>query len=120
MNTPYIWLGLLGLVAGVLSGLFGIGGGVIIVLGLTALGLNQKVATGTSLAALALPLGVMVATYEYHRRGEVKPEWAVVLLISMILGGFIGARLTAPMSPTLLKRLFGVFLIVMGIKSLWK
>lgn len=120
MTPPYFWLVLLGLFAGLLSGLFGIGGGVLIVMGLTALGLNQKVATGTSLAAMALPLGVMVATFEYYKRGEVRLEWSGVLMISMILGGFVGSKLTAPMSPLLLKRLFGVFLVVMGIKNLWK
>ncbi len=119
-QTPYFWLAALGLAAGLLSGMFGVGGGVIIVMGLTALGLDQKTATGTSLAALAIPIGVILACAEYDRRGEVRPAWALILIVAMVLGGYLGARLTSPMSPLLLKRLFGVFLILMGIKNLWK
>lgn len=120
MNLTYFWLGLLGLSAGVLSGLFGIGGGVLIVIGLTALGLDQKTATGTSLATLCVPLGVLLGAMEYHRRGEVRISWAIAIAIGLAAGGLIGAKLTAPMSPILLKRLFGGFLVLMGIKNLWR
>ncbi len=64
--TSLLVLGV-GLLAGVLSGMFGIGGGVIIVIALTALGLDQKTATGTSLAAMIPPVGLL-AVMEYHGR----------------------------------------------------
>jgi uncharacterized membrane protein YfcA len=111
-------LGVIGLGAGVLSGLFGIGGGVVIVASLTAMGLDQKTATGTSLAALIPPVGLL-ACMEYYRRGEMKPGWAMIIAVTLAVGALVGAKLTAPMSPLLLKKLFGGFLVVLGIKNIF-
>jgi uncharacterized membrane protein YfcA len=115
--ATYTLLCCLGLSAGVLSGLFGIGGGVVIVMGLVALGMDQKTATGTSLAALIPPVGLL-ACLEYYRRGEMKLSWAAVIAVTLALGALGGAKLTAPMSPVLLKKLFGGFLIALGIKNI--
>ncbi len=114
----YVLLGALGLAAGVLSGLFGIGGGVIIVLGLTSLGLDQKTATGTSLAALIPPVGLL-ACLEYYRRGQMKLSWAMIIAVTLAVGALAGAKLTAPMSPILLKKLFGGFLLILGLKNIF-
>ena len=65
MTMTSFWVLLTGLASGVLSGMFGIGGGVIMVFALTALGVDQKTATGTSLAAMVLPVGLF-AVMEYH------------------------------------------------------
>lgn len=118
MQTTYIWLSLLGLTAGLLSGLFGIGGGVIIVLGLTGLGLSQKMATGTSLAAMIPPVGLLAAL-EYYRRGEMRLSWAAILAVGLAIGALFGAKLTAPLSPSIMKKLFGAFLVVMGLKNIF-
>lgn len=119
MNIQYLWVTIIGLVAGVLSGLFGIGGGVIIVLCLTAfLGLDQKSATGTSLAAMVPPVGIL-AVWEYYRRGQVNIPFAVIIGLGILVGALVGARLTAPMSPIMMKRLFGGLLTFIGLRYIF-
>ena len=104
----------LGTVAGVLGGLFGIGGGLVIVPVLVlALGLDQKTATGTSLFALLWPVGVL-GVYEYWRRGEMRFDYGAWIAVGLVLGIYLGAKLVAPMSPAQMKRLYGVFLLVVG------
>ena len=78
MGTVFIGIGI-GVAAGVLSGLFGIGGGIVIVPALVFLGLTQKHATGTSLAALVLPVGIL-GVLEYAHRHEVEWKYAIGIL----------------------------------------
>ena len=116
MSNPNVILGmlLLGLVAGVLGGLFGIGGGLVIVPALVlAMGLDQKTATGTSLFALLWPVGVL-GVWEYWRRGEMRADYGGWIAVGLVLGILIGAKLTAPMSPRTMKQLYGAFLLVAG------
>ena len=83
---------LIGLAAGVLSGLFGIGGGVVIVPALAAFGrMSFTTATGTSLAALLLPVGLLGAM-EYWKRGQVQPIPAALVALGLVLGAWVGAR----------------------------
>ena len=104
----------LGLVAGVLAGLFGIGGGVIMVIGMVGLmKLPFLTATGTSLAAMLLPVGVF-GVMEYHRRGHIDIRAALLLAAGLTLGAWIGARVAQGAPPALLQRGFAVFLLVMG------
>lgn len=104
-----------GVAAGVLGGLFGIGGGLVIVPALVLLvGLNQKTATGTSLFALLWPVGAL-GVWEYWRRGEMRGDLGTWIAIGLVGGIFLGAKLTAPLSPATMKRAYGVFLIVIGI-----
>ena len=111
---------LTGIVAGISAGFFGIGGGVIIVPALVLFnGMTQKQATGTSLAALLLPVGFM-AVYEYHRKGNV--DWRAALIIgSMIVFGSWASSYFAnvKVSDVQLKMAFGVFAIVMGTYTIW-
>lgn len=109
---------LIGMAAGVLSGIFGIGGGVLIVPALIyALGYPAKTATGTSLGALLLPVGLLGAI-TYYRNGHLVPRTALLLALGLFLGAWFGARLTQEMAPALLQRLFAVFLVVMAAR-LW-
>ncbi len=111
-----LWVLLLGLVAGVLSGIFGIGGGIVIVPTLVlAFGLTQKTATGTSLAALLLPVGLL-AVLTYYRAGEVNVRVAGYLAAGMVVGTFIGARFTQSLPDVLIKRLFGVLLLYIAVR----
>lgn len=102
---------LIGLVAGVLSGLFGIGGGIVIVPALVFVAqMAQKTATGTSLAALLLPVGALGA-YEYYKTGAL--EWRAALLIApgLAVGALLGAKLALQLPSRDLQRAFAVFLV---------
>jgi len=108
--------GLIGLVGGVLSGLFGIGGGLVIVPALILLaGMTAKQAAGTSLAALLLPVGILGAM-EYWRAGHVNVQMALLVAIGLLVGAFIGARLAVGLPNELLQRAFGVLLLLVGLR----
>ncbi len=112
--------GLIGLVGGVLSGLFGIGGGLVIVPGLILLlGMTPKQAAGTSLAALLLPVGILGAI-EYWRAGYIDVRLALLLAVGILIGAFIGARVAVGLPNELIQRAFGVLLVVVGVRlALW-
>lgn len=108
--------GLIGLGSGVLSGIFGIGGGLVIVPGLIVLmGMTIKQAAGTSLAALLLPVGILGAL-EYWRAGHIDVRIAVVLALGLLIGAFFGARLALGLPNELVQRAFGVLLVVVGVR----
>ena len=108
--------GLIGLVGGVLSGLFGIGGGLVIVPSLILfLGLTPKQAAGTSLAALLLPVGILGAM-EYWRAGYIDVRLAVLLALGILIGAFFGARIAVGLPNELIQRVFGVLLVVVGVR----
>ncbi len=108
-----IFLGI-GLVAGVLSGIFGIGGGVVIVPALILIaGLAPITATGTSLAALLLPVGALGA-YEYYRKGHLNLPAAMWIALGLAVGVWFGARLAQHLSPVQLRRAFSVFLVLVA------
>lgn len=105
----------LGLAAGVIGGMFGIGGGLIIVPALILLfGLDLKTATGTSLMAQLLPVGLL-GVREYWRRGQVAVGGGLWIALGLFAGALIGAILTGKISPASMKRLYGVFLLAIGL-----
>jgi uncharacterized membrane protein YfcA len=108
----------IGLAAGVLSGLFGIGGGVLIVPALVYLGLAQKHATGTSLAALMLPVGIL-GVIEYARRHEVHFKYAIGIALGLTAGALAGAILAGHLSNTVLRRAFGGLMLVVSVRFLF-
>ena len=106
---------LLGLVAGVMSGLFGIGGGVVIVpLLCTIFHFEQRKAAGTSLAALLLPVG-LPGVILYNQAGELSFLSALPVALGLLVGALGGARLAIGLKPLLIKRLYGAFLLIIGI-----
>lgn len=106
----------IGLLAGVLSGLFGIGGGVLIVPALVYFArMPIKMATGTSLGALLLPVGLLGA-WAYHQNGNIDIKASLTVALGLFLGAFVGAKLTQGMSPQLLQRLFALFLAAMAVR----
>ena len=108
----------LGLVAGVLAGMFGIGGGAIMVPAMMFLvGFSTKMATGTSLAALLLPFGIL-GVLEYYRQGQVNVTAALLLVVGLFIGAFFGAKLTLSLPDAIVKRAFGGFLIVVALRYL--
>ena len=118
--TRLVVIAAVGLVGGILSGLFGIGGGLVIVPGLIILaGFTATKAAGTSLAALLLPVGALGAL-EYWRSGQVDLGAAAVIAVGLLVGAFFGARIGTSLSPEVAQRLFGLFLLVVGARlAIW-
>ena len=111
MWQTFVVIGTLG---GLLAGLFGIGGGVVIVPALIYLaGFSQHQAIGTSLAVLLPPIG-LGATIEYYRHGNVDVPAAIVLAITMFVGTWIGAFAANKIAGPYLRLMFGVFVWVLG------
>ena len=109
---------LIGLGAGVLSGLFGIGGGIIIVPALIFLAKMPPIAaTGTSLGALLLPVGALGA-YAYYRAGNIDVRASLLIALGIFVGAWFGAQLAQGLSPVMMKRLFGLLLVAVAIR-LW-
>jgi hypothetical protein len=108
----------LGLAAGVLSGLFGVGGGILFVPTLVALGLGQIEAQATSLLAI-LPT-VAVGAANQRRYGNLRVRTAVVVGLASVLGVEVGARIATSMSETTLRRLFAVLLFSVAVQLVWQ
>jgi uncharacterized membrane protein YfcA len=108
-----------GLLAGILAGVFGVGGGVIIVPALVYfLGFSQHKATGTSLAVLLPPIG-LAAVLEYHRHGNVDLRAAAVVAAGALVGAWAGAFLANRLPGPVLRLLFGVFVVIMGFYMIY-
>jgi len=110
---------LLGLIAGTLSGLIGIGGGVLVVPALVFLfGLSQHQAQGTTLALLVPPIGFLAA-WTYYKQGYVDPRIAAFICIGFFFGGLLGAKLATGLSNVVLERIFGVALLLIALKMIF-
>jgi uncharacterized protein len=119
VSTSTIVLALaLGLSAGVLSGLFGVGGGILFVPALVALGLGQVEAQATSLLAI-LPT-VAAGAWNQQRYGNLRPRTALVVGISSIAGVELGARVATSISEETLRRLFAVLLFGVAAQLVWR
>jgi uncharacterized protein len=116
----YLIAGSIGLISGMASGLFGVGGGIVMVPAMILLmSVDAKTAIGTSLAVI-IPTAIM-GTYKHYDIGNVNWKVALALAPMAILGGFVGAWLTQPIHAEILKRAFGGLLIVVGLRLLfWK
>jgi uncharacterized membrane protein YfcA len=114
MPTSLLFV-LIGALGGVAAGLFGVGGGVVLVPALIYwAGFSQHLATGTSLAVLLPPIG-LAATIEYYRHGNVDVRAAIILAASMFAGAWVGAYLANQMKGPHLRLLFGVFISALGV-----
>ncbi len=110
---------LIGLVAGIFSGLLGIGGGTIVVPSLVYFfGMTQHKAQGTILAAFLPPIAFL-AFLRYYQAGNVDLTAAIFVAIGIFLGSYTGAGISLSISELLLKRVFGVFLIVVALQLIW-
>ena len=109
---------IVGVMAGVLSGLLGIGGGVIMVPAMLFLfGLTQHQAQGTTLALMVPPIGLLAA-WTYWKQGFVKVEMAAFICLGFFFGGLLGAKLATGISEASLSKIFGVFLLVIAIRMI--
>ena len=110
-----------GVLAGVASGLFGIGGGLIIVPMLVfAFGMDQHAASGTSLVALVLPVGAF-AVWNYWQAGKITSSHLAAGLIlgaGLAVGGYVGSKVAVDVDPLVLRRLFAGFMIIAAVRLL--
>ena len=114
--TIIISLLIIGILAGILSGLIGVGGGVIMIpLLVFVLGYSQHAAQGTSLAVLAIPV-TFIAAYNYYAEGYVSWKFALIIAIGFVVGGYFGSKLAISIDQSLLKKILGVILLIAALK----
>ncbi len=120
MTTATILLLLLvGLVAGILSGLVGVGGGIIMVPALVLfLGFTQKQAQGTSLGIMLLPVGIL-AVIQYYKQGFINFNTVFIISAAFVIGGFLGSKLALNLSDDKMKKVFAIILMLVSIKMLF-
>jgi len=121
MSTEIIQLLVIGLAAGIAGGMFGIGGGAIMVPAMVLImGMDQKFATGTSIAAQILPIGILGAIV-YQRNGNLNIRDAVLIAAGLLVGNLFGALFTNQpfISSELMKKLYGIFLLGIGFRYLF-
>jgi len=117
--STIILLIIIGLAAGILSGMVGVGGGIIMVpLFVIFLGLTQHNAQGMSLAVM-LPPVTFLAAYNYHKAGAV--DWKMALIVSavFIIGGYFGSKIALKIDQVTLKKIFGVMMLIVAIKLIF-
>lgn len=115
--NPFLYV-MLGLVAGICGGMFGIGGGTILIPALVYLfGLTQHQAQGTTLAIMIPPIGLLAAL-RYYYSGNVKLGMAGFICLGFFIGGLIGANFVQNLSDPTLKKLFGFFLLFISIRMI--
>ena len=108
----------LGILTGIVSGVFGIGGGIILIPALVFFfGFSQHAAQGTTMALLVLPIGLLAAQ-EYYRQGFVDLRVGLLIALGFVLGGFVGAKVAVYLSDVALSRVFGAGLVLIGIRML--
>jgi len=114
--SVFIILVLIGLVAGTLSGLIGVGGAIIIIPALIfLLGMDQYSAQGTSLATLLLPIGLL-AVLNYYKEGEINIKYAMVIAAAFFVGGYLGSKFALEIPEAILRKVFAVTLVVIAVK----
>ena len=108
-----------GLLAGFLSGMVGIGGGIVLVPALIYfLGFSQMNAQGTSLALIMFPVGIL-AVINYYKQGHIDFNVVFIIAIGFILGSFLGSKLALSIPQQLIKKIFAVLMIVIAVKMLF-
>jgi len=119
--TTLLILIAIGLIAGIFSGIVGLGGGIIIIPALIyLLGLSQKEAQGTSLALMLPPIGLLAAI-NYYKAGAINLKYALVIALAFLIGGYLGSKIALGLSDQTLKKIFAFALLILGFRMLiWK
>ena len=117
--TTCIILIVIGLLAGILSGLVGVGGGILMIpLLIMFLGLTQHQAQGTALFAMLPPIGILAAM-NYYKEGFVKWEYAAVIALTFVVGGYFGSKLSISLPEQTVRKVFGVIMLIGAIKLIF-
>lgn len=115
----FIILIIIGLLAGILSGLVGVGGGILIIpLLIIFLGLTQHQAQGTALFTMLPPIGILAAI-NYYKEGVVNWEYAIVIAFTFIIGGYLGSKLSFSLPPQTVRKVFGVIMLLGAFKLIF-
>ncbi|HBU68900.1 MAG TPA: permease [Elusimicrobia bacterium] len=110
---------LLGFAAGSLSGLVGIGGGVVIIPALVYFfGFSQLKAQGTTIALMVPPIGILAALV-YYKNGFVDLKVAALICAGFVVGGLLGANIVTGLTNELVRKIFGIFLLIISLKMIF-
>lgn len=120
MDTSAFLAILTGVFAGICSGLFGVGGGIIIVpLSIYFFKISQQSANATSLVALLIPFGIAISAWNYYKAGYLQSSHlriGVLIAAGMIIGAFFGSKLAVQMSSENLRKIFAIFLMIVALR----
>lgn len=115
----FIILIIIGFSAGFIGGLLGVGGGIVVIPALVfILGMSQQNAQGTNLAMMIPPIGILAAI-NYYKQGQVNIKFALILALAFIIGGYFGSKVSVNVNEMALKRIFGVFLLLLAAKMIY-
>jgi uncharacterized protein len=108
----------IGILTGAMAGMLGIGGAIIMIPALVFfMGFSQQMAQGTSLAVMLPPVGI-IAAYNYYKAGQVNIKFAIILALCFLVGSYFGSKLALNLPQPLLKKIFGVVLLLVAAKML--
>lgn len=111
---------LTGILAGIIAGGLGVGGGIIIVPALVFIfGMTQHEAQGTSLAVLLPPISIL-AVISYHKKGFINYKFAIILVVAFVLGSYLGGLFAVHLPERTLKKIFGVLMLVASLKIIFQ
>jgi hypothetical protein len=114
-----ILLVVIGFLAGIFGGTFGVGGGIVIIPALIfILGLSQHNAQGTSLAVLLFPIGIL-AVINYAKNGYVNYKYAAILIVAFVLGSYLGSEISVHLPDKVLRKVFGIFIFLVSLKLIF-
>ncbi len=106
----------IGLLSGSLSGLVGVGGGIIMIpLLISFFGFTQLNAQGTAIAAMLPPIGILAAI-NYYQEGYVRWEYSLVIAIAFVVGGYFGSKISISISQHLVRQIFAIILFIVALK----
>jgi len=117
--TEIIILIIIGITGGVLSGMFGVGGGILIVPAFVFfLGMTQHEAQGTSLGLMLLPIGILAA-YNYYESGNLDVKAGLIVALAFVVGGYFGSKFALTIDQALLKKIFGILMLFVSVKLIF-
>jgi len=117
--TTILILVIIGMMAGVFGGMFGVGGAIVMIPALVYfLGVDQQTAQGTSLAVMLPPIGLFAA-YNYYKAGHVDLWYALIIAVTFMIGGYLGSKIALHLPENLMKKLFGLVLLVTALQLLF-
>lgn len=118
-GSTFLILILIGLAAGFLGGMVGLGGGIILIPALMLfLSMDQRMAQGTTIAIMLPPIGFFAA-FNYYKAGYVNIKYALIIAIVFMLGGYLGSKLALNLPVPLLKKMFAVLLVIIAAKMIF-
>ena len=110
---------MVGIAAGILGGLVGVGGGIIIVPALVYfIGFSQKTAQGTSLGLIMLPVGIL-GVLQYYKQGHVDFKVVGILAVGFLIGSFFGSKFALSLPQETIKKIFAILMVLIAIKMLF-